>query len=510
MDAVLERATQRELAQLVEFCKTMVVKKQEVADQAETDAIVSSGESYAVDAEAQARDWRQQVVYITVAGGTVEKTRGRSWVLRETGAAETVAVSPDYGVWRQQPDGVWVNISSGASVPIRPASWTEVAVPDGEVYIDPTNARALYPVVMWVDALTGDVSASGPVGANQFVTDTTTSTKPRPPGLSDLIPTSQEYVAARLMAAAGVCEDEMAVSPGVSRAALTAALASYEQYGEWEDPREPLLLFDEYGRVVTGSDGRPSLNPNRVVSLPWRGEMNSYYRSLVRDHGIDPFMARTAEQFEMIKWGRADGMAYEDRKKFAEVYGECVRVFKSAFYNEAMEGDPLYYNFCRMFISWMAINQAMNARMTTIGDVNRMTQYEITNLLYSFGIYQFDDMPIAYKRRFAKNLERIMADKGTASAFEAILEIFNLEKNVTIWKHYLVKFFPKRSTKFTFPRAINAARGERYQIADQNGVRYVGRTLAELKQALEDTGLYEVTVLASGVGVEVSHKEQEA
>ena len=484
----LQQASKEELRALVDFARRMVVKEQEVADAAEEVALQRSGATY-VPVASQPRDWEQVVAYVQPGAVSVETRLSAAWLYRPAGsAAATFAVDSTGALWQRAGASSWIAVATGQVRTSADASWPQLEVPGGESYVDALGARYLLPTLVWLDHTTGEVSALGP-GTGEFVGEAPAGTT-HPDGLSDLIATSQEYVTALLQVSTGALT-------GAALAAMQEAIASFEQPGPWEDVRQPYFATDSLGRLALDADGRPIPNPLRVVELAYRGELNDYYRRLVRDHGISPALSRTAGQFEAISWTLVSGLSATDARRFVAAHTESVRVFKAAFYNEAMESDPLYFRYCRTFIAWMTIVRMVNERMGGIGDIDRMTSYDLTNLLYSYGVYQFDDMPVVYRRRLAKNLERILSVKGTTQVFRDILGIFNLDKDISIWKHYLVRYYPMRDRVLRLPRPLGA--GEAVRVTLVSTVAYVGASLAEVAGQLAEVASFRsVTVSADG------------
>ena len=441
----LQQASKEELRTLVDFARLMVVKEQEVADAAEEIALKRAGALY-TPTETLTRDWEQIVGYAAPGAATVETRSSPLWLRRLADApAATFAVDSSLGLWQQTGASGWIQVTTGQVRAAADPSWPQFPVIAGETYVDPVGGRYLIPTLVWLDHTTGEISALGP-GSGEFV-GAAPAGNSYPDGLSDLIATPQEYVTALLKVSTGMLV-------GADLVAMEAAIESFERPGPWEDVRQPYFAKNSLGNVALDSDGRPISNPLRVVEVAFRGELNDYYRQLVRDHSISPATARTAGQFEAISWTLVGGMSGADARRFVATHTECVRVYKAAFYNEAMESDALYFRYCRMFIAWMAINRTVSERMQGIGDVDRMSSYDLTNLLYSYGVYQFDDMPVVYRRRLAKNLEKILSVKGTTQVFKDILGIFNLNKDIKIWKHYLVRYYPNKDTVLRIPRPL--------------------------------------------------------
>ena len=449
-DAILDQLTQLELQNLTALASHSVYKAQELADAAEAVALQRCGPTFLASG-AVPRHWVQQVVYVSFATGGIVLALGGRWVRRIGGPATQAAIDAAGGVWFRDPaTGVWVASATGRTSIAVPGQ-AVLAVPAGETFTDPDGQRVLVPTVLWVDQTTGDTSLTGPEGGDQWAGGSNAAGRALPDGLGPLIQAPQEYVVARLLLTAGGLT-------AAEVAAWTAAVQSFQAPGPWEDVRQPLYALTPGGQLLVDASGLPVPNPLRTVVTPFRGEINDYYRSLVRDHGIDPFVSRTAEQFELIQVASLLALDQSVLDRFAGVQNDCVRVFRAAFYDAAYEGDPLYFRYCRLFIAWMAVMRMVDEAMTGFGDIDRMGNYDVTNLLYSFGMYTFDDMPLVYKRRFAKGMETIISNKGTTAVFKDILDIFNLGTDVTIWQHYLVRYFPSSSSHVRLPRAAAAGR----------------------------------------------------
>ena len=483
----IQQVATEELRSLVEFSKGIIVKESEIADAAEVEAITRSGAGYKA-VERASRDWRQVIAFTTPGSSIIESRQSASWVLRAVGRpAARLGIDTSGGIWEFFEIGGWLNEASGVARVNPDASWRMLDVPPGEVYVDPLNIRYYIPIMIWYDNSTGEYSTLGPSG-NEFVENTGGDTYVYPDGLSELISTSQEYVTAKINLASGIGTPE-------ERARLEAAIISFEKPGLWEDVRQPLYATDVNGNVILDDRGIPQINPLRVVEVVYRGELNDYYRRLVRDHNLSPFIARTAEQFEIMTWSATtSALSANEQRRYVSIHSECVRVFKTAFYNEAYEGDPLYFAYCRMFIAWMAVMRMVNDKMAGVHDVDRMDSYDLTNMLYSFGIYSFDDIPLVYKRRFAKALHRMLGNKGTTNVFKDILGIFGLDRDIRIWKHYLVKYFPFTEHFITISRDVYEDEEELVAYLD-NGEYLKAPSLTALADRLLETGAYRNVVV---------------
>lgn len=477
MKSITEISTE-ELRAYTDFSRGLVVKESEIADMYESDVLRRLGNNYQNNARV-ARDWKQIVAYMVPHSELPVRTRQPYWYQVERNSPGAVyAIGNDRDIWRKFDTNSWYNIMTGESRFNQLPEWTLLTVPAGEIYIDPVKKTFLIPTIIWYDSVTDEFSMLGP--SDGVFVEGEVQNRVWPDGLSDVIQTPQEYITTRLKLATGNYRPEEL--PGIQQ-----AIASFEAPSRWEDRSEPVYLHTADGVLQLDASGFPLKNPKRVVMVAFRGELNDYYRRLVHKHNINPFDSRMAEQFEIITWDSAAGfLPATTQNRFVAIHSECVRVYKAAFYNEAFEGDEMYLKYCRLYIAWMSIMRMVNDKMKGVLDIDRMDSYELTNLLYSSGIYQFDDMPLIYKRRFAKSLERLLSRKGTTAVFKDILGIFNLDKEVTIWKHYLVKYFPEGERVLTLPRYPEADEGIDIWLSDETSLR--AQTIEELCQKMVEVG----------------------
>ena len=262
-------------------------------------------------------------------------------------------------------------------------------------------------------------------------------------GLSDIISTPQEYVLAKLLygrEGEGYAADQ--------REAVRVAIAEFEKAGEFEDQRKPPFII--------GRDGEPTTEPNperHLASVPFQGEHNLYYRHLVVDYGISPFTSRTTGQFEVLNTEKppdVDGLDDFSVRQFISIHSECAKIFKRTIYNDVYASDPLYLDFCRLFITWMAIIRTLNERTRITADIDHMGRYDLVNLLYSYGFYDLNKMTDVYQRRFLKQVNTLLASKGTDKVLRDILNIFKLGKSLKVWRHHVVKHYPHKMRKVTY------------------------------------------------------------
>lgn len=183
----------------------------------------------------------------------------------------------------------------------------------------------------------------------------------------------------------------------------------------------------------------------RMANIASYNELNPYYKNLETSFGINPIIARLADDLEILKeppYPVNSILAY-----FNVTYLECLRYFYSTVYTVALENEPNYRNFCKLAIVMMTILKVLARKNSTPYDINFMDDYSLDQFMYSFGIPYFKEFPVRYKRLVVQNLNRLITEKGTTDVIVSILDIFDFN-NIDIYKHYLVKNTSNNIDKF--------------------------------------------------------------
>lgn len=123
---------------------------------------------------------------------------------------------------------------------------------------------------------------------------------------------------------------------------------------------------------------------------------------------------------------------------FFDLYATNKNYFLKTIYTEGFEIQENYFNFCKFFVVFMTLQQFINKKMEIVFDLDLLDDYSIINLLYSYGIYFLDDLPIYYQKRVVKNIQRLLTNKGNNQVIANILDIFELPDD-TVFKYYMEK-----------------------------------------------------------------------
>jgi hypothetical protein len=167
-------------------------------------------------------------------------------------------------------------------------------------------------------------------------------------------------------------------------------------------------------------------------------EMNPYYKKLKDDHGIAPHISRLAKDMDIISQNEALVTKYPYLYYYRTIYKECLTSFYATSYSVAMTSKDNYREFALMTVNIMAYINLMRKWLENPFDIEIMSEPDIDRFMFSFGITFFRDLPFKYKTLIARNLNKLIASKGTDRVIVDILEIFNFS-GIDIYKYYLAK-----------------------------------------------------------------------
>ena len=410
------------------------------------------------------RDWEQKKIYTSLTTGTLQARLKGNWLSLTSTSSGLIAFSPSHDTdGRSIPVNVFSRIGNSfiwtvehgvGPIPDNPQDldgWDVFSTPVGQIFIDVQTREIYREIDGWVDRVTGDTSLISPFdpGASLFYGEVE-ETEPviYPPGLSEIIRTPQEYVAVKL-----TFESNKSTLDLDEYNRIDTAIKSFEEVGPWEDTTKPIYLLDRTGRLELDEIGNPIPNPSRIVQAPMRGELNRYYRHLFIQYRISPVTSRTADNFQIIYNPTAvDGISGHQIQWYLEEHAKFCRVFRATFYNQSYSRGSLYQAWCSLFICWAVSIRAMNIKLSKLSRIDELSQRDLNNILYSNGLFEFDNLPLGYKRRFIKALNELLAQKGTLNVFKLILALFNLSNEFKIYEFFLVKRFPYRSQRYEFTK----------------------------------------------------------
>jgi hypothetical protein len=212
-----------------------------------------------------------------------------------------------------------------------------------------------------------------------------------------------------------------------------------EWQAEANETVESARLAYEYMDAILGVDGRTEAERQLLISS--YVEPNPYYKKLQDDHGISPFEARSAKNFQILSYERFI-LPQARYAVFLDEYYKVMRYFTAVLYTKAFESDLLYPNFCRLYITMMAILRYLDASMDQTGNIDFLSSSALENMLKSHGLGILTTLPAVYQRKVLKNLTELIRFKGTTTAIERIVDLFGFS-GVFIYRHYLFKDYPR-------------------------------------------------------------------
>ena len=434
-----------ELKTLAALSKLIVTKNQLEADLFEQDVIA---DTITFNYQPNSENWVRTPLYVGINVDVTTVKSEKYWVEYMIPAdnpySEVSINSEAQELWVRITPTIWREVFSGKVKPEPEAEWTTFVVTKGIVITyDLYKAFAFTSSTVWYEKTSGRVSNTLPT-----VVETADDGKVYQEGLSALISTPEEYITATY---------QLQANPDLTQAERTAyenAVESFKAEGDWEDVRISMYQRDSNNFLILDDQGQPILNPARFKRVAFRGEKNTYYRRLVADNGLDPFTSRTTGDFEILSFQYTNTLDKELIDHFIELYRQNIQIFKHTIYNQAFKSQESYRSWCSYYINWMTLMRYESSKMSNIHDIDLMSSRDVTNALYSANLFEFDDIPLTYKRRIVKATERLLARKGTSQVFEDILSLFNLDKDVSLLKYYLVKHYPTSFGILEIPQSI--------------------------------------------------------
>jgi len=146
--------------------------------------------------------------------------------------------------------------------------------------------------------------------------------------------------------------------------------------------------------------------------------------------------ARTAEDHEIIHYPESFNKTI--RNLFLEHFGKSLHYYNAVLHNEGLARYQRYWNYVNFVVTLMTLERMITARMDLAFDIDTFDERSMRNMFASYGLDFFESVPDKYRKRILKNINYLLANKGTTRALVSIMQIFGFE-DITLFKYYLVK-----------------------------------------------------------------------
>lgn len=191
-----------------------------------------------------------------------------------------------------------------------------------------------------------------------------------------------------------------------------------------------------YGEVMYGVNKKPLTDDEREAIIKSYVEYNPYYKNLMDNYGVDPWIARRKEDFDILYFPLNLYNEYAYLQKFPQTYNKCRAMLYSSSYTLSMEDLPNYRALFQSILLLYTVIEFQTYWLQNYFDVDIMSDEQVDVFMSSFGIPYFRTLPTSYKRKIAKNLNKLVTLKGTDEVIINILEIFDF-KDIEVHKYYL-------------------------------------------------------------------------
>lgn len=185
---------------------------------------------------------------------------------------------------------------------------------------------------------------------------------------------------------------------------------------------------------------------------------------------IDPYIARTAENFTLL---------YCPSIPFVEIHEKFKRMFDrnrmytlTAIYSDAYKyGSSHYDNFIQILLIIQTMIDIISEVQEYIINKDVFDSRTIRYLFESYGIAYYKEIDIKYQLRIIKNVHQLLKYKSTNINIQDIVDIFD-NPDIDIYTYYLmkVKKLPKEELKYYTEDDVNPkyVNNKTFYIAENN------------------------------------------
>lgn len=200
-----------------------------------------------------------------------------------------------------------------------------------------------------------------------------------------------------------------------------------------------------------GSNTRPylfELTDAEVDKLEELGYLKEYqdknpgltYLKHLGSHRIDVIKARQASPYDILHLDDSEMVLTKDM--FLKNYPIAKNYIMKRYYQPNMFGLHEYYH---AYIGFMICVMTLILTIVKSGDIliqNTFVDQETVDLvLKSYGFeHTFDSVPLIYRREIARNILKLIRNKGIDEIYETVYDLFNMS-DIEVYKYYFRKTF---------------------------------------------------------------------
>ncbi|AST99974.1 hypothetical protein PBI_PBS1_153 [Bacillus phage PBS1] len=166
-------------------------------------------------------------------------------------------------------------------------------------------------------------------------------------------------------------------------------------------------------------------------------ELNSYYKELYDNWGIDYLTSRTAKDLHILLATRPT-LSREEMNLFYECYYEVLNYHNKVTSTKAFKNQDMYRGFIKLFLIFSTVQRYLTRKMENFFNIDVYDMRTLKNAFISVGLDYFEDMPINYQRRLLKMINTLLSHKGTNQAILEIINLFGFD-NIEIYRYVLAK-----------------------------------------------------------------------
>lgn len=209
-----------------------------------------------------------------------------------------------------------------------------------------------------------------------------------------------------------------------------------EVQADQNETQDTALAAAEYISAYLKTDDKSE--SDREALIKNYKENNPYYKSLLDEHNIPPYTSRLAKDFDIILEPRDMVITYPYLENYKVIYRKVLTYFYFTHYMISRQKEENYRNYILMTMNVMTYSNLMDKWLENPYDIDIMDEENVDKFMKSFGIPYLTNLSLSYKRKIAKNLNRLITSKGSDKVIIDILDIFDF-KDISIYKYYLVR-----------------------------------------------------------------------
>jgi hypothetical protein len=204
-----------------------------------------------------------------------------------------------------------------------------------------------------------------------------------------------------------------------------------------------LTSIGKYVHELTDKEYYQLFKSGEIDNIIEAHSTERYLKYLDPNVKVDYLIARSSNDFYILNYDK-NLMEELYVKQIVDYYYEILVYTLAVIYTKSFDNQTYYDSFIIIYMLTATLQKFFANHITNLMHRDVYDIDSLRNIFYSYGLPFYEEIPLKYQQKIVKNINRLLAYKGTDTIFVDIASIFGFD-DTEIYKYYLVKDYERKA-----------------------------------------------------------------